>query len=152
MALPWVVMTPHPPPPPRHNYTTQVGRCMGNRMQALSEFLGGKEPVKLGGDMMNLDTSYVLYECLARNYQSVVPVEPDHMNALAIDILQRSGGSADKLLAKKMISGDAWALFEAVMQRYILILVEVRCAPRCFLFRLRFPFMLATWRCAPSWL
>lgn len=102
---------------------------MDKRMEALSEFLGHKEPVKLGGDMMNLDTNYVLYECLARNYQSIVSNEPAHINTLARSILQRCEGNADKRLAKKMISGDAWALFETVLKRYLLIFVEVRCPP-----------------------
>eukprot|EP00903_Cladosiphon_okamuranus_P015920 g14705.t1 len=104
----------------------EVKRCLDRRLQSLSEFLGNDEPIVLSeGDAMNLDTQYVLYECLCRNFRTIVPVEPNHMNQLAGGIQQRCGAAADGNLASKLIFGDAWPSFDNLMKKYIMVFVEM---------------------------
>ncbi|CAN0442403.1 unnamed protein product, partial [Ectocarpus sp. 12 AP-2014] len=104
----------------------EVQRCLDERLQNLSAFLGNDEPILLSaGDEMNLDTQYVLYECLCKDYQRIVPADPDRMNALAGVVLQRCGEPADRSLASKIISGSTWPSFEALMKNYLLVFVEM---------------------------
>ena len=104
-------------------------RSFDAKLQSLSDFLGNDEPIVLsGGDSMNLDTQYVLYECLCRNFRTIVPTEPDRMETLADMVQQRSGGAGDGDLAGDVISGDAWPSFENLMKKYIMVFVEVRVA------------------------
>lgn len=105
----------------------EVKRCLDERIQGLSAFLGKDEPVSLlslsGGDSMNLDAKYVLYECLCRNYQTIVSVEPDNMKKLATTITRRCEGPEN--LAKAIIFGGAWPSFDALMQHYIMLFLKV---------------------------
>ncbi|CAM9486356.1 unnamed protein product [Scytosiphon promiscuus] len=102
----------------------EVELCLERRLQSLSEFLGNQEPVLLsGGDSMNLDTQYVLYECLCRNYESIVPMGPDDMSRLARAIVESCRGPRD--LAESIISGDAWFSFEDLMENYMMVFVEM---------------------------
>eukprot|EP00752_Nemacystus_decipiens_P005428 g4920.t1 len=106
----------------------EVKRCLDRRLQSLSEFLGDNEPVALsGGDSMNLDTQYVLYECLRRNFRTIVSVAPDHMEKLAGMVEQRCGGGGvvDGNLASDIIFGDAWASFDNLMKGYLMVFVEM---------------------------
>lgn len=105
----------------------EVKRCFDERLQSLSGFLGNDEPIALtGGDSMNLDTQYVLYECLRRNFRTIVPTEPDHVKELAGMVQQRSeGGGADGNLAGDVMFGDAWPSFDNVVKRFIMVFVEV---------------------------
>lgn len=106
----------------------EVKRCFDERLQSLSGFLGNDEPVVLsGGDSMNLDTQYVLYECLRRNFQTIVSTEPDHVKELAGVVQQRCEEVADGSLAEDVIFGDdAWPLFDNLMKKYVMVFVEVR--------------------------
>lgn len=105
----------------------EVQRCLDQRLHSLSEFLGHNEPVVLStlsdGDSMNLDTQYVLYECLCRNFRTIV--ESVHIDELADMIKQRCGEAADEKLASNVISGDACASFENLVKNYITVFVEV---------------------------
>lgn len=108
----------------------EVKRCLDGRLKSLSEFLGHGEPVALsdlsGGDSMNLDTQYVLYECLCRNFETIVPTGPESTDKLAGEIERRCGGTVDRGLASDIISDDAWPSFENLMKNYIAVFVEVR--------------------------
>ncbi len=108
----------------------EVKRCLDGRLRNLSEFLGHGEPVALsdlsGGDSMNLDTQYVLYECLCRNFRGIVSTESDRMEHLAGRIEERCGGTAEKSLARRITSGDAWVPFESLMKKFIGVFVAVR--------------------------
>ncbi|CAM9412475.1 unnamed protein product, partial [Hapterophycus canaliculatus] len=102
----------------------EVKRCLDGRLQSLSDFLGNDEPVLLsGGDAMNLDTQYVMYECLCRNYETIVPVEPDDMRRLASAIVERSQGP--QALVDSIVHGDAWHSFEDLMENYMTVFVEM---------------------------
>lgn len=102
----------------------EVKRCLDRRLQSLSNFLGNNEPVLLsGGDAMNLDTQYVLYECLCKNYETIVPVEPDDMSRLAGTIVGRSQGPQQ--LAESIVFGDGWHAFQDLMENYMKVFVEV---------------------------
>ncbi|CAM9695312.1 unnamed protein product [Ectocarpus sp. 12 AP-2014] len=104
----------------------EVQRCLDERLQNLSAFLGNDEPILLSaGDEMNLDTQYVLYECLCKDYQRIVPADPNRMNALAGVVLQRCEEPADRSLANEIISGATWPSFEALMKNYLLVFVEM---------------------------
>ncbi|CAN0138265.1 unnamed protein product, partial [Ectocarpus sp. 13 AM-2016] len=104
----------------------EVQRCLDERLQNLSAFLGNDEPILLSaGDEKSLDTQYVLYECLCRNYRTIVSTEPDRMDELAELILQRCGEPADRGLANEITSGATWPSFEALMKNYLLVFVEV---------------------------
>ena len=104
----------------------EVKMRFDDKLLSLSEFLGNDEPIVLsGGDSMNLDTQYVLYECLCRNFKTIVPVDPDNMDQLAGKIQQRCGGTADANLADEVIFGDAWLAFDNLMKNYIMVFVEV---------------------------
>lgn len=75
---------------------------------------------------MNLDTQYVLYECLTRHYKTLVPTDQEHINGLANAILQRAGANSGRQqLANKITSGDLGLSFEAVMKHYLMVFVEV---------------------------
>ncbi|CAM9975637.1 unnamed protein product, partial [Hapterophycus canaliculatus] len=105
----------------------EVERCFAERLQNLSAFLGNEEPVSLSGEeSMNLDTEFVLYECLCRNFESIVPSEPEHMEKLASVVQRRCGSSADRALTNKVLFGeDVWPSFLDLMQNYILVFVEM---------------------------
>lgn len=104
----------------------EVKRCFDERFESLRGFLGNDEPVALsGGDSMNLDTQYVLYECLRRNFRTIVPTEPDRVKELAGVVQQRSEGVADGGLAGEIIFGDAWAPFDDLVTKFIIVFVEV---------------------------
>lgn len=104
----------------------EVKRCFDVKLQSLSEFLGNDEPIVLsGGDSMNLDTQYVLYECLCRNFRTIVSMEPDRMEELAETVQQRSGGAVDGKLAGDITSGEAWPSFDNLMKKYIMVFVAV---------------------------
>ncbi|CAM9425323.1 unnamed protein product, partial [Ectocarpus sp. 6 AP-2014] len=104
----------------------EVQRCLDERLQNLSAFLGNDEPILLSaGDEMNLDTQYVLYECLCKDYQRIVPADPDRMDALAGVVLERCGQPADRSLANEIVSGATWPSFEALMKNYLLVFVEM---------------------------
>lgn len=105
----------------------EVKRCLDERLESLSAFLGNDEPILLsGGDAMNLDTQYVLYECLCKNFQTIVSVEPDHMDDLANDVQRRCEKMpADASLVEDIIFGDARPSFDVLMKNYILVFVEV---------------------------
>lgn len=107
----------------------EVRRCLDRRLKSLSEFLGDDEPIVLsGGDAMNLDTRYVLYECLCRNFRTIVPLEPDRVAHLARAVQQRcgGGGGVDGSLASDVIFGnDAWPSYDGLVKSYIMVFVEV---------------------------
>ncbi|CAN0325069.1 unnamed protein product [Ectocarpus sp. 12 AP-2014] len=104
----------------------EVQRCLDERLQNLSAFLGNDEPILLSaGDEKSLDTQYVLYECLCRKYRTIVSTEPDRMDELAGLILQRCGEPADRGLANEITSGATWPSFEALMKNYLLVFVEM---------------------------
>lgn len=104
----------------------EVKRCLDERQESLSAFLGNNEPVALsGGDSMNLDTQYVLYECLCKNYQTIVSNEPEHMRELATEVQRRCQAPADASFTGDVIFGDGWPFFEALMKNYTLVFVEV---------------------------
>ncbi|CAM9617095.1 unnamed protein product [Ectocarpus fasciculatus] len=104
----------------------EVKRSFDERLQNLSAFLGNDQPVLLSaGDEKNLDTQYVLYECLCRKYRTIVSTEPDRMDDLAGVILQRCGEPADRGLANEITSGATWSPFEALMKSYLLVFVEM---------------------------
>lgn len=111
----------------------EVQACLDRKLESLSEFLGKNEPIALsglsGGDSMNLDTQYVLYECLCRNFRDIVPTDPGRMEDLAGMVHQRSGGAADGDLAGDVIYGDAWPAFDNLMKKYIMAFVEVGKTP-----------------------
>eukprot|EP00752_Nemacystus_decipiens_P012746 g11287.t1 len=108
----------------------EVERCLDRRVRGLREFLGNDEPIELiqlsGGNAMNLDTQYVLYECLCRNFQTIVSLEPNRMNELADMVHQRCAGegASDEDLASRITSGDAWPSFDNLMKSYIRVMVE----------------------------
>ena len=107
----------------------EVKRCFDERLQSLSGFLGNDEPVELsGGDSMNLDTQYVLYECLRRNYRTIVPTEPDRVRELASAVQEscEEGSGEDDNLAGDIIFGDeAWPSFDNLVKKFIMVFVEV---------------------------
>ncbi|CBJ31182.1 expressed unknown protein [Ectocarpus siliculosus] len=104
----------------------EVQRCLDERLQILSAFLGNAEPILLSaGDEKSLDPQYVLYECLCRKYRTIVSTEPDRMDELARLILQRCGEPADRGLANEITSGATWPSFEALMKNYLLVFVEM---------------------------
>lgn len=104
----------------------EVKRRLDEKQNNLSAFLGNDEPVVLsGGDSMNLDTQYVLYECLCKNYQKIVPVELDNMEWLASEVQRGCTMPADASLVRGVMSGDAWPFFDALMKNYIMVFVEV---------------------------
>ncbi|CAM9721272.1 unnamed protein product [Pylaiella littoralis] len=104
----------------------EVKQCLDEKLENLSAFLGSNEPVVLsGGDSMNLDTQYVLYECLCKNYRTIVSTEPNHMEELANEVSQLCEAPADESLVGGIIFGDAWPLFDELMQNYILVFVEM---------------------------
>lgn len=105
----------------------EVNRCLENKLQSLWAFLGNDEPVTLAGDeSMNLDTQYVLYESLCKNFQTIVSVEPEVLDELANAIVKRCGELADAQLANSLIFGDARSAFDTLMKNYIMVFVEVR--------------------------
>ena len=105
----------------------EVERCLEERLRGLSTFLGEEEPVTLLGDVsMNLDTQYVLYECLCRNFRSIVPVRQENIDALANSILQRCVEHSDQSLAKTLILGDPRFSFEVLLKDYVILFIEVQ--------------------------
>lgn len=105
----------------------EVKRCLDERLASLSAFLGSDEPVNLmGGDSMNLDTQYVLYERLCKNFQTIVSLKPARMAELVDLILSGCGGAADNKLAKSVVLGSARHQFEALIKSYMVVFVEVR--------------------------
>lgn len=108
----------------------EVHRCLDARLDSLATFLGDGEPVTLSGDdSMNLDTQYVVYQCLSTNYKEIVPVDEDHIRELADNIVHRCEQGAAQSLARRMVSGDS--SFQVLMESYILLFIEVRlpCRP-----------------------
>ncbi|CAN0072068.1 unnamed protein product [Scytosiphon promiscuus] len=105
----------------------EVERCLDERLRNLSAFVGNEEPVLLsGGESMNLDTQYVLYECLRRNFTSIVPAEPEHMEELASAVQRRCGSRADRTLTNKVIFDErARPSYDALAKHYILVFVEM---------------------------
>eukprot|EP00752_Nemacystus_decipiens_P007642 g6831.t1 len=110
----------------------EVKRCFDERLRSLSGFLGNDEPVQLSGrdDSMKLDTQYVLYECLRRNFRTIVPTEPESVKELAATVQQRTsegGGDANGDLAGDIIFGsdDVWVPFDNLVKEFIKVFVEM---------------------------
>lgn len=102
----------------------EATRCLGERLGAFKQCLGKDEPISLSGDIpMNLDTEYVLYECLRRNYQTIVSMKPHRMKNLAATIVQRCGRHEN--LAGAITSNNAWLSFNVLMEHYLQVFVAV---------------------------
>lgn len=103
----------------------EVRRCLDAPLDSLSTFLGDGEPVTLSGDdSMNLDTQYVLYQCLSSNYKELIRVDEEYTRKVADIIVQHCGQGAAQNLARSMLLGDS--SFQVLMESYLLLFVEVR--------------------------
>lgn len=75
---------------------------------------------------MNLDTEYVMYEVLTRNYKTLVPVDEEHINRLAdqiVDSVIAEGG--DEQFVQTLTYDDRWTKFANLIPTYLEVLVEV---------------------------
>ncbi|CBJ30721.1 expressed unknown protein [Ectocarpus siliculosus] len=105
-----------------HVCRKEAMRCLDNRLRAFTECLGEDEPISLSGDKsMNLDTEYVLYTCLCRNYKTIVSMKPSQVQNLAVTIVQRCKGHED--LAGSITSGNARPFFDALMKHYLQVFI-----------------------------
>lgn len=105
-----------------------IKKRLDARVQGLRMFVGGLEPVQLGGghNGMGGDTQELLYGELRRRFQVIATVGRKDLVSLAAGVLSRGlETEAQRDLGRKLVH-QTWPSFEPLIRSYLALFVEVR--------------------------